>query len=1473
MASVIRQGLCLLLVVLSGSALASPVWYSDAERLGRVELSNGSVSNTQLLSGIRQLAATPDGSVWVLTAHEVVNVSSVGAVRSRTSFASLAYEPSRASVSVDAYDDSAWLLLDSTVVLHLNAQGQLTQTLALPFTGQAIAVGLDQSLWIATPRQLMHLSSNGEPFPAVPLASAWTGPAKALLIDSIGGRAWLEGANSLAVIDLLKPNASLRTVSLGEPVIAGTLDQGTGFLWILTDKALVSYDGQLSRQSTVQLDDIGAAGSSGVSYDAPSGNLVLTSPKALSIVSTATPEPSPVAELLIPVVDLSTVPFAPRPLISLEAPLTTGSLIDTHQGIILRYAAGCPDIPCRASAAYFGDLALEAGLNGHSIASLFGYDASRNVASSKSAVPWLPGRNVLSVQLTDRFGHTSDGLTAQFFAGAVPGSTSSTQSRGAQSPGSQPTRAAAVNSSAVTQAIPLGQQGGQSPTVTLTAPTNGATFTAGGNITLTASASEAGGTIASVAFYRGGTTLIGTATASPYTLTWSNVPAGSYSLTAVATDTKRGSTTSAAVNISVVSNIPPTVALTAPTSGSIFAAGTNVSLTATASDPDDSVAKVDFYVGSTRIGTSTSSPYGVTWSNVALGSYSITAVATDSRGATTTSAAVAVTVVATPLVVVTSPVGCSSVMAPASLTLKADAVSPGGSISKVDFYQGSTLLGTSTSAPFTFAWNNVPQGTYSLTAKATDANGLATLSSAASVTVTPPDAPPTVSITAPTAGASFGVNTAVTVIATASDSDGTVTRVDFYADGGPIGTATASPYTVSWTPSVAGTHSLTAKATDNAGLATTSSAVSITILADAPPTVSITAPTAGASFSVGSVVPVTATASDSDGTVTSVAFYANGTLIGTVTAAPYAVNWTASPAGTYSLTAVAKDNAGLSTTSAAVSITVTNIPPSVSITSPSAGAQFIAPATITITATASDSDSTIARVDFYADGALIGTATGSPYTVTWTTSVAGPHSLTAKATDNVGLSTTSSAVSVSVVPDAPPTVSITAPTAGASFGVGVVIPVTATASDSDGTVTQVAFYAGGVLIGTATAAPYSANWTPTAAGTYSLTAIATDNASLTTTSVAVSVTIAADPPPSISLTEPLPGSTSSAGRSITLAASASSSSSTIARVDFYANGTAVASATSSPFIATWSNVTTGNYQLTAVATDGLGVKQTSAAVSISVIGPAVTITAPQSGATITGNSMLVSGSITAPPNSGVNINGVAAELDDSNNFYLTVPLASGSNSLTVTLYTPDGYTTSQTLTVTSSSVTPFLEVTPSTLEGISPLTVSFTAINHSATSASVQFNGGSTSTVAPGGTTTFTLTLTGAQSVSEVVSATDGSGNSASASYMVVVHDPAGVDQKMSSIFNSMNNSLKAGDKTSALSLLSASAQTIYGPVFDALIPSYASIAASFSPLQRSVVTDVVAEYAINRTISGVNQIFFIYFIKDPDGIWRLEAM
>jgi len=93
----------------------------------------------------------------------------------------------------------------------------------------------------------------------------------------------------------------------------------------------------------------------------------------------------------------------------------------------------------------------------------------------------------------------------------------------------------------------------------------------------------------------------------------------------------------------------------------------------------------------------------------------------------------------------------------------------------------------------------------------------------------PANQPPTVSLTSPAAGASIALGQAFTVTASASDADGSVTRVDFYANGVPVGSDTSAPYSFTWTPGASGNYALKAVATDNANATTTSATVNVVV--------------------------------------------------------------------------------------------------------------------------------------------------------------------------------------------------------------------------------------------------------------------------------------------------------------------------------------------------------------------------------------------------------------------------------------------------------------------------------------------------------------------------------------------------------------------------------------------------------------------------------------------------------------------
>jgi hypothetical protein len=93
----------------------------------------------------------------------------------------------------------------------------------------------------------------------------------------------------------------------------------------------------------------------------------------------------------------------------------------------------------------------------------------------------------------------------------------------------------------------------------------------------------------------------------------------------------------------------------------------------------------------------------------------------------------------------------------------------------------------------------------------------------------PANQPPSVSLTAPSNGAAFTQPAKIDLAASASDPDGTVTRVSFYDGSKLIGEDTTAPYSLRWNVSVVGNHVVTARATDNAGATTTSSPVTITV--------------------------------------------------------------------------------------------------------------------------------------------------------------------------------------------------------------------------------------------------------------------------------------------------------------------------------------------------------------------------------------------------------------------------------------------------------------------------------------------------------------------------------------------------------------------------------------------------------------------------------------------------------------------
>ena len=196
------------------------------------------------------------------------------------------------------------------------------------------------------------------------------------------------------------------------------------------------------------------------------------------------------------------------------------------------------------------------------------------------------------------------------------------------------------------------------------------------------------------------------------------------------------------------------------------------------------------------------------------------------------------------------------------------------------------------------------------------------------------NAVPAVTIYYPTNGSKFTAPTNIDLVAIASESNGAIASVEFFANGSSLGMATNNPisvqpaniYRLSWINPLPGSYELKAKATDTNGVTTVSTAVNVTILSNTPPnlppTISILSPANNSVFYGPTNISIAVQASDNDGQVSRVYFFKGSQVLGGSTVAPFSFIWTNAQPGAYGITARAFDNLNASSTSAPVYITI-----------------------------------------------------------------------------------------------------------------------------------------------------------------------------------------------------------------------------------------------------------------------------------------------------------------------------------------------------------------------------------------------------------------------------------------------------------------------------------------------------------------------------------------------------------------------
>jgi hypothetical protein len=330
-----------------------------------------------------------------------------------------------------------------------------------------------------------------------------------------------------------------------------------------------------------------------------------------------------------------------------------------------------------------------------------------------------------------------------------------------------------------------------------------------------------------------------------------------------------------------------------------------------------------------------------------------------------------------PTCTLTSPTNGASFAVPVDIILAANASDNDGSIVRVEFYDGDILLGTATNAPFMFTWLNAPVGSHTLVAKARD-NGLAVT----------PSAPVSITINPPPIGTGIGLRG--DYYDNMDFTGARVRRIDpvvnfDWGSGQPDPTIGADTFSVRWLgqvqPRFNETYTFYVVADDGVRLWVNNQLVVDRWIDQSPTEYSGAVPLlAGYLYDI------------------KMEMYENGG------GAVARLLW--------SSVSVPKEVIPSTQLYPPAS---SNIPPSVTLTSPTTGAVVVATSTVTLSANASDLDGAVLRVDFYSGLTKVAQASSSPFTAGWTNVPAGQHTLRAVAIDDSGLSRTSAPVNITAL--------------------------------------------------------------------------------------------------------------------------------------------------------------------------------------------------------------------------------------------------------------------------------------------------------------------------------------------------------------------------------------------------------------------------------------------------------------------------
>jgi len=582
-------------------------------------------------------------------------------------------------------------------------------------------------------------------------------------------------------------------------------------------------------------------------------------------------------------------------------------------------------------------------------------------------------------------------------------------------------------------------------------------------------------------------------------------------------------------DFTILRNHAPVGTITSPAHGTTYNAPATITIQASAADEDgDAIQKVDFVAyssaaGSIPIATDTTAPYEATWTNVPVGTWALYAYPTDSKGLRGSSEPVVHVFVVDPSPVsvsITSPAEGQTFVEGDYVPINV-AVSPSVTLVQVRD-QNNNLVAWLTGNPWASTWRVMNVGDYTLIATAQNSQGQTVASTPVHITVGHINHRITGKVIDNFTSAPIS-NVTLNLVSPSNPSITATTSTDANGDylftnlgGTPNDAVTVTPQLDGYTFNPANRSigylgyinwaNQTFTATRNTSIE-----------------VSLTNPAQGQTFTAPAAIDLRANATTGDGTITKVEFYRGqnqlATLIGTDTTAPYEFQWANIPAGNYELYARATDSTGGIRTSQIVMITVSAPQATVrlqgNITNPGGGPMQGITVNLTGTANGQPVNQT-AFSNFFGAYGFFSVPAGGNYTIT---SQAPNVTFTPPSASFTNVTSNIFDINfVASVSNQSPAVQITSPADGAAFTMPAEIPVSATATDTDGNIVRLTLSAQSdtrsTTIGQTLGGSFSALWQPNEPGNYTIWATAVDNGGLQTS---VNIHITVNPPGAVSI--------------------------------------------------------------------------------------------------------------------------------------------------------------------------------------------------------------------------------------------------------------------------------------------------------------------------------------------------------------------